>query len=491
MIAERMTIAGRDGLPVYGLWIDGKAVEGAEPVLVRNKFTCEPMGWVCTASREDVDRAVAAAERSFRSRPLSPFERYEWLSAAATWIRARREELVNLLVDEVGKPHKDTVVEVDRAYHAMLLAAEEAKRIGGEVLPVDSIPGSERKMGFAIRVPLGVVAGITPFNYPFLLAVHKIAPALAAGNAIVIKPAPQTPISTLVLVQGLVECGGPPGHVQVIQGGAEVGQWMLEHPGFRFYTFTGSARAGERIKAGTGLRRVALELGNSSPNIVHSDADLARAVRICAARAFSAAGQACISVQRLYVHAPIFDEFVERFVERVRALKVGDPRDPKTDVGPMISEQDAVRAETWVREAVAQGARLLAGGTRDGAILEPTVLTDVRPDMKVVCEEVFAPVVTITKYNTFDEALAMANDSPYGLQAGLFTRDVGRIMRAARELQYGGVIVNDASTYRSDLVPYGGVKGSGIGREGPKYAIEEMTDLHVVIVDLTEEGEDR
>ncbi|MBX6395447.1 MAG: aldehyde dehydrogenase family protein, partial [Alicyclobacillaceae bacterium] len=484
-----MRVGTRDHLPVYGLWIDGKATEGADPVLVRNKFTGEPIAWVYTASREDVDRAVTSAERSFHTYRLSPFQRYEWLGAAATWIRAHKEELVDLLVDEVGKPYKDTVVEVERAYHAMLIAAEEAKRIGGEVLPVDSIPGSESKMAFAIRVPLGVVAGITPFNYPFLLAVHKIAPALAAGNAIVIKPAPQTPLSTLALVQGLMECGGPPGHVQVLQGGADVGQWMLEHPGFRFYTFTGSARAGERIKAATGLRRVALELGNSSPNIVHSDANLDRAVRICVARSFSAAGQACISVQRLYVHAPIFDPFVERFVEKVKTLRVGDPRDPKTDVGPMISEQDAIRAETWVREAVAQGARLLAGGGRRGAVLEPTVLTDTRPDMKVVCEEVFAPVVSIMKYETFDEALAMANDSPYGLQAGLFTRDIHLIMRAARELQYGGLIVNDASTYRSDLVPYGGVKNSGIGREGPKYAIEEMTDLHVVIVDLADGGE--
>jgi acyl-CoA reductase-like NAD-dependent aldehyde dehydrogenase len=465
-------------------FIDGRWREGGATV-VYDKYTGAAMGVIREATAEEVDLAVAAAERSFRQRQLSPFERYEILHQFSEWVKAREAEIIRLLIAEVGKTYQDTKVEVARAYQACLLSAEEAKRIGGEVLPVSSIPGAEGKMGFAMRVPKGVIGAITPFNYPFLLAMHKIAPAIAAGNTIVIKPAPNTPFSTALLVEGLQACGLPQDHVQLVQGGAETGNALLHHPGIRMYTFTGSAAVGERVKTGTGLRPVLLELGNTSPNIVCADADLDRAARLCGQRAFTAAGQACISVQRILVERACWDDFVPRLLQVVERLKVGDPRDPETDVGPMISEREALRAMAWIDEAVQAGARVLCGHRREGAFVYPTLLTDVDPGLRVYCQEVFAPVAVLVPFDTLDEAITLANGTPYGLHAAIFTRSLERAMKAWRELEFGGVIVNDTSTFRSDLAPYGGVKASGLGKEGPRYAIEEMTDLRVMIVDLT------
>jgi len=439
---------------IDGQWLHGNQI----PVL--NKFTGDEMGAIRETSSEDVDRAVAAAWRSFRSVALTPFERYQILRDMSDWILAHQREIIDLLISEVGKTYKDTKVEVDRAYHTFLISAEESKRIGGEVLPVAAIPGAESKIGFSMRVPKGVIGAITPFNYPFLLAAHKIAPAIAAGNTIVVKPAPNTPFSTAKMLQGLHVCGLPRDHVQLLQGGAISGAALLHHPDIRMYTFTGSAFIGEKVKTETGLRPVLLELGNSSPNLVFSDADLDRAARLCGQRAFTAAGQACISVQRVLVEASCWDEFVPKLVAVVEQLKVGDPHDEDTDVGPMISEREAIRAETWVAEALADGAHVLVGNRREKSFFYPTLLSDVSSQARVCREEVFAPVAVVMPFQNLREALELANNTPYGLHAAVFTRSMETAMQAWRGLEYGGVIVNDTSTFRSDLAPYGGVKRS-------------------------------
>jgi acyl-CoA reductase-like NAD-dependent aldehyde dehydrogenase len=464
------------------MFIDGQWMNG-DSVQVTDKYTGDVLGTLAEATPSQVDAAINAADVSFRERPLSSFERYEILLKMSAWIRRHESELIQLLIAEVGKTYKDTKVEVDRAYHTYLLSAEEAKRIGGEVLPLSSIPGAESKTGFAARFPKGVIGAITPFNYPFLLASHKIAPAIASGNTIVIKPAPNTPFSTVRMVQGLHECGLPEGHVQVIQGGPGAGDALLANPKIQMYTFTGSARIGQYIKEHSGLRPVVLELGNSSPNIVCNDADLHLAALRCGARAFTAAGQACISVQRILVQDGCWDAFLPKFLNVVTNLKVGNPYQPDTDVGPMISEREAIRAEQWVAEAVNAGAQVLCGNERNGAFFQPTVLVNAPIDSKVCREEVFAPVAVLIPFKDIDEAIAIANDTPYGLHAGLFTQSMPNIMKAWRELVYGGVIVNDTSTFRSDLAPYGGLKNSGLGKEGPRYAIESMTHLKVLVID--------
>lgn len=452
-------------------------------IAVTDKYTGAVIGHIAEATPEQVNEAVDAAETSFRTHPLTPFERYEVLQRMSAWVRQHEVELICLLIAEVGKTYKDTKVEVDRAYHTWLLAAEEAKRIGGEVLPLASIPGAESKTGFAGRFPKGVIGAITPFNYPFLLGTHKIAPAIASGNTMVIKPAPNTPFSTVRMVQGLLECGLPEGHVQVVQGGSVPGDALLANPKIQMYTFTGSARIGQHIKQNSGLRPVLLELGNSSPNIVCNDANLDLAAERCGTRAFTAAGQACISVQRIVVQDGCWDAFVLKLLNVVRNLKTGNPYDLDTDVGPMISEHDALRAEAWVAEAVASGAEVLCGNKRDGAFFHPTVLANAPLDSKVCREEVFAPIAVLIRFSELEEAIQIANDTPYGLHAGLFTQSMPNIMKAWRELVYGGVIVNDTSTFRSDLAPYGGLKNSGLGKEGPRYAIEAMTDLKVLVID--------
>ncbi len=467
---------------IAGQWLYGNQIT------VFDKFSGTEIGSLREADASDVDRAVQAAQESFRRFPLTPDQRYQLLHAMYDWIMAHREEIIDLLVAEVGKTYQDTSIEVDRTCHTYLLSAEEAKRMGGEVLPVSSIPGAESKLGFSMRVPKGVIGAITPFNYPFLLAAHKLAPALAAGNAVVIKPAPNTPFSTARMLQGLQACGLPPNHVQLVQGGEVTGAALLHHPGIQMYTFTGSAAIGEKVKTETGLRPVLLELGNSSPNIVCADANLDRAALLCGKRAFTAAGQACISVQRILVDETCWDSFVPRLVGVVQGLKVGDPRLPDTDVGPMISEREAVRAEQWVAEAVQSGGRVLIGNRREKSFFYPTLLTDIAPEHRVCREEVFAPMAVVMPFQTLDEAFAIANSTPYGLHAAVFTRSLETAMRAWRSLEYGGVIINDTSTFRSDLAPYGGVKRSGLGKEGPKYAMEAMTDVRVLIIDLEAGG---
>ncbi|THE11096.1 aldehyde dehydrogenase family protein [Bacillus timonensis] len=470
---------------MYHLYIGGKEVSTKEYIPVYNKYTGETIASISKAEKQFVRDAVTEAERMFREDQLTPFQRYSILLKAAEIMEKRRETLECSLVEEVGKTRKDAKGELDRSINTLRLSAEEAKRISGEMIPLQATEGSENRLGFTVRVPKGVIGAITPFNYPLLLGVHKIAPALAAGNTLVVKPATSTPLATYQLVSILEEAGLPKGYVNIITGaGSEVGNWLLDDERIAMYTFTGSGEVGKHIKERSGMRPVALELGNNSPNIVHFDADVDLAVKATATRSFHNAGQACIAVQRLYIHSAIIDEFTEKYISAVQHLKVGNPMDPDTDVGPMISEKEAKRAEEWATEAVSEGAKALLPIRREGSFLYPVVLTQTTHEMKVVCKEVFAPIVTIIPYENIDDAFLQANESDYGLQAGIFTKNLELAMKAARTLQYGGVIVNDVSTYRNDVMPYGGIKNSGLGKEGPHYAVQEMTEERMVVLNL-------
>lgn len=469
----------------YDLYIGGEWVKTDSYIPVYHKYTGECIAQIAKAEQHHVSDAVEKASKTFKQDSLTPFQRYKILLKASELMETRRDEMELSLIREVGKTRKDAMNELDRTINTLRLSAEEAKKIHGEMIPLQATEGSENRLGFTIRVPKGVIGAITPFNYPLLLSTHKIAPAIAAGNTLVVKPATVTPIATFLLLEVLEEAGLPKGYINIVTGaGSQVGEWLLDEERIAMYTFTGSGEVGRHIKERSGMRPVALELGNNSPNIVHLDADLGLAARQTAARSFHNAGQACIAVQRIYVHESVFQEFSELYIAEVKQLKVGNPEDPDTDVGPMISEKEAIRTEEWVNEAISEGATSLLPVKREGALFYPAVLVDTKPEMKVVCREVFAPVVTIIPYNDLDDAFAQANDSEYGLQAGIFTRDLNIAMKAARVLEYGGVVINDVSTYRNDVMPYGGVKNSGLGKEGPRYAVEEMTEERMVVINL-------
>ncbi|TBL75670.1 aldehyde dehydrogenase family protein [Paenibacillus thalictri] len=471
---------------IYGNFIGGKWWEANETFPVYHKFTNEVIARVAKASREEVGAAVEHAVSAVRTKALAPYERYEILMKSAEWFRRQKEEIASTIVQECGKVLKDARQEVDRCIQTFIASAEEAKRIGGSEIPIQGQPGNNSKLAFTIRVPVGVICAITPFNFPLNLVAHKVAPAIAAGNAVVLKPAGYTPLSSFRMAEILAEAGLPDGYLNIVNGsGQEIGKYLLEDKRINMYTFTGSPSVGKQIKNSTGIRKVTLELGNNSPNIVHKDApDLEKAVRLCVSRGFTNNGQACISVQRIYVHRDIYDEFVAKAVTFAGGLAVGDPEQEETDVGPMIAEKEAARVEEWITEAVSQGARVVFGGKRTGALLQPTILTDVTPEMKVVCQEVFAPLVSIVPYDSIDEAIEAANDSDFGLQAGLFTSNLQLALSAAKRLEFGGVIINDSSSFRADIMPYGGVKDSGIGREGPSYAVQEMTEERIVVIEL-------
>ncbi|MFC4768077.1 aldehyde dehydrogenase family protein [Effusibacillus consociatus] len=470
---------------VYGNFINGQWTEGKDYLPVFNKYTGEEIARIAKATREEVADAVTSAKETFSKKKLSPYERYEILMAAADIFKQRKEELAMTLVQEVGKVLKDARAEIDRGIQTFIASAEEAKRIAGEGIPLGQ-PGNEGKMAFTVRVPVGVIGAITPFNFPFNLTAHKVGPAIAAGNSVVLKPAELTPIIACKMAEILTDAGLPGGHLNIVNGlGHETGQFLLEDDRIDMFTFTGSPGVGRHIKSTTGIRKVTLELGNNSPTIVHKDApDIGKAAELCVTRGVGNAGQACISVQRVYVHREVYDLFVQNAVQVAESLKVGNPEDPGTDVGPMISEKEAKRAEEWIQEAVGQGATVVSGGIREGSILHPTILVNVKPEMKVICQEVFAPVISIIPFDDIEEAYRQANDTRFGLQVGLFTSNLQFAMRATQALNFGGVIINDVSTYRADVMPYGGVKDSGIGKEGPRYAVQEMTDERIVVINL-------
>jgi acyl-CoA reductase-like NAD-dependent aldehyde dehydrogenase len=417
--------------------------------------------------------------------PLAAHERAAILDRTAHLVDERAEEIARTISSEAGKPVKAARVEVARATSTFTMAAVEARKLAGDVVPMDASPAGAGKLAVTLRVPVGVVGAISPFNFPFNLVAHKVAPALAAGCPVVLKPASQTPLSALLLAELETEAGLPPGWLNVVCGeAAQIGDVLVDDPRVTLITFTGSAAVGWRIRERAPRKRVNLELGNATPVIVTADADLDDAATRLAANAFSFAGQSCISVQRIYVEREAYDAFLERFLPLVEDLVVGDPAHEATDVGPLISEGDRDRIMGWIAEATAAGARMLTGGKLDGDLLRPTVLADAPADAKVSCEEVFGPLCTITRYDTLEQALALANGTRYGLQAGVFTRDLPTALRAARELDFGGVTVNEAPTFRADQMPYGGVKDSGNTREGPAYAVQEMTEERLVVLQL-------
>jgi acyl-CoA reductase-like NAD-dependent aldehyde dehydrogenase len=399
------------------------------------------------------------------------------LLSAGRLIAERAEEIARTIAQENGKPIRSARAEVGRAVVTFRLAAMAADRINGETIPMDAVPGSEGCVGFFIRQPIGVVFAITPFNFPLNLAVHKVAPALAAGNTVVLKPSSQTPLTACLLGEILMEAGFPEGTVNVVACLGETAEALVASPEIAMVSFTGSAAAGKLIQSKAGLKRVTLELGSNSGNVVSLNADLEQAATSCVVGGYTYAGQVCISVQRIYVQQSVMDAFLGLFLPKVTALRVGDPLDESTDVGPLISDEAAMRVAAWLDEAKAGGAVVLAGGTVSGRMMIPTVLSDVRRDMKVVCEEVFAPLVTVMPYQRFEEAVALVNDSRYGLNAGVFTQDLGEALTAVNDLEVGSVIINDSSAYRADHMPYGGVKDSGLGREGVRFAVEEMTEI--------------
>jgi succinate-semialdehyde dehydrogenase/glutarate-semialdehyde dehydrogenase len=470
-------------LPQTGSLIDGTWRDSPRSFEVADKFSGQTVAQVFEATRQDVSLAVRVAHQAFlQGSPPAPYDRAQTLHRAASGLERYRERFVQIMVSEAGFTLIDANGELDRAKITLALCAEEATRLTGEMVPFAASPGAHRRMGFTQRFPIGVVCAITPFNAPLNTVLHKVGPAYAAGNPVVLKPSAFTPLTSALLGEVLLEAGVPPPYLSILQGdGDTVGAWLLEEQDVAFYTFTGSTRVGRIIQQAAGLRRTQMELGSIASTFVCEDADLTQAIPKIANAGLRKAGQVCTSVQRLYVERSIANEVAGRLVAFAKTLKAGDPRDPDTKVGPLINEQSAIRAETWINEARAEGARVLCGGTRSGSVIEPAVLTDVPVTLRVWCQEAFAPLLVIHPFDDFEEAMSSANDTPYGLSAGVFTNDLGRALKAASTLRFGTVQINETSSARSDVMPFGGVKDSGFGKEGPFYAMREMTEERLVI----------
>lgn len=465
------------------LLIGGKPTGGATQEALFDKYDGRPYGEMAVASLEQVSAAVGGAVEGQRRSTLSPYQRFRILSDAARVVESRMESLIELMRHEAGFTRADGDNEVRRCIQTLQLSAEEAKRLNGDMVPLQAGDGVKDRIGFTLRSPRGVICVITPFNSPLNVLAHKVAPALAGGNAVVIKPSEFTPLTALALCDALIEAGLPPDLLALVHGpGPVIGRALLADPRIAFYAFTGSTRVGKEIQAAAGLRRTQLELGSIASTIVCHDADQAMAIPKILNAGFRKAGQVCTSVQRLYVDRRIAGDFVPQMVAAARKMKAGDPADPATVIGPMISAAHAQRAQSWVAEAVAQGAQVLTGGERTGSIFEPTVLSRVSADMKVMCEEIFGPVISVVEFDGIEAAVEQANATPFGLSVGLFTSNLHTALRAARSLRFGGVHVNEASSARVDAMPFGGVKDSGFGWEGPAYAIREMTEERLVTV---------
>jgi len=466
------------------LLIGGEWVETGEWLEVRSPYSGEVVGRVAKAGADETKRAIDAAEQAMLE-PLPAHKRAEILVRVVAGIARRHDEIARQISDEAGKPLKAARVETSRAMSTYTFAAVEARKLAGEMVPMDAAQAGEGKLAFTLRQPIGIVGAISPFNFPLNLVAHKLAPALAAGCAVVLKPASQTPLSALLLAELEDEAGLPPGWLSVLVGpSAEIGDVLVDDERVRAITFTGSGGVGWKLKERAPKKKVSLELGNATPVIVAADADLDAAAAAMAANAFAFAGQSCISVQRIYVERPAYDGFLERFLPRVEALVVGDPADEETDVGPVIDQGAKERILEWIEEARAAGAEILAGGEERDGLIGPTVIANAAPQLKVSCDEVFGPVVTVNPVDSLDQAIELANGTRYGLQAGIFTSAIQTALRAGRELEFGGVIVNEAPTFRSDQMPYGGVKDSGNTREGPHYAARELTEERLVVLQL-------
>jgi acyl-CoA reductase-like NAD-dependent aldehyde dehydrogenase len=466
------------------LLVGGEWIETGDWLDVRSPYSGEVVGRVAKAGAAEARRALDAAEAAMRE-PLPAHKRAEILVRVAGYLGKRHEEVAQTISAEAGKPLKAARVEASRVMSTYTFAAVEARKLAGEMVPMDAAQAGVGKLAFTLRRPIGIVGAISPFNFPLNLVAHKIAPALAAGCAVVLKPASQTPFSALLLAELETEAGLPPGWLNVLVGPAsEIGDVLVEDERVRAITFTGSSEVGWKLAERAARKRVNLELGNATPVIVEADADLDEAAAKLAANAFSFAGQSCISVQRIYVHRSAYDGLLARFLPKVESLVVGDPADEATDVGPLIDADARDRVLAWIEEARAGGAEILTGGDLDGELVRPTVIANARPDLNVSCQEVFGPVCTVNAYDTLDEALELANGTRYGLQAGIFTSNVKTALAAAQRLEFGGVTVNEAPTFRSDQMPYGGVKDSGNTREGPAYAVRELTEERLVVLEL-------
>ncbi|MBA2535898.1 MAG: aldehyde dehydrogenase family protein [Actinobacteria bacterium] len=464
------------------LLVAGEWVETGEWREVRSPHSGEVIGRVPQADAELARRAVDAAAHAMED-PLPAHQRAGILDRVAELLTERHDDVARTICAEAGKPMKAARVEAQRAVSTYTIAAAEARTLAGSVVPMDAAAAGEGKLAFTLRQPIGVIGAISPFNFPLNLVAHKIAPALAAGCAVVLKPAGQTPLSALFLAELEMEAGLPHGWLNVVVGPAsDIGDVLVEDERVRMITFTGSSEVGWKLRGRAAQKKVTLELGNSTPVLVEADADLEETAKKLAAHAFAFAGQSCISVQRIYVRREAYDDFTARFLPKVEALRVGDPSEEETDVGPVIDDGARERILEWIGEARSGGATVLAGGEEDEGLIRPTVLADVKPEMRVACEEVFGPVCTLTPYDSLEEGLRLANSTRYGLQAGIFTGSLESALAAARGLEFGGVTVNEAPTFRSDQMPYGGVKASGNTKEGPHYSVREMTEERLVVI---------
>ncbi len=457
----------------------------SDVITVRSPYDDSVIGEIPSQTAADVDRAVAIAKAALHDNPLPLWKRAEILDKAAARLTARREEFAQIIAREAAKPIKTARVEAERAAGTFQFAAAEARKLTGETIPLDAIPAGEGKIGFTLRVPIGVVGAIAPFNFPLNLVVHKVGPAIAAGCPVVLKPASQTPFSSLALAKMLIEeCGLPAEYLQVVTGGGStVGNAIVDHPDIALITFTGSPEVGWGIRARAPRKRVGLELGNNAPCIIEADGDWQAAAAKIKMAGFSHAGQSCISTQRVLVHRSIADEFTAALVAHVNTLVVGDPMDEATDVSALISKGERDRVAGWVEEARAAGATVATGGSlTDDGVLRPTVIANATPELKVCAQEVFGPVVAVTAYDTLDEAIALANDTKFGLQAAIFTCDISKALKAVQTLDFGGVLVNEVPTWRADQQPYGGLRDSGNTREGPAFSVKEMTEIRMVVL---------
>ncbi|MBL9094799.1 MAG: aldehyde dehydrogenase family protein [Planctomycetaceae bacterium] len=466
------------------MFLAGQWSDAVKSIEVHNPYDKSVVDTVPSATADDVERALAGAAAGAKVMAALPgYKRYQILLKAAQLMEERAADLGRTISQEEGKTLAEGKGEVMRAKETMELSAEEAKRIEGEVLPLDGSSGGAGKFGFTLRVPCGVVAAITPFNFPLNLVTHKVGPALAAGNAVIVKPAGDTPLSALRLVEILLEAGLPPEGIACITGpGKVVGEALVRDARVRKVSFTGSRDVGEHLCSIAGIKRVTMELGSNSPLVVLPDADLQKVADAAVATGYGNAGQVCISTQRVIALGKQYDDLLDLLTPKVKALRVGDQLDPQTQMGPMVREADAVRVEEWINEAKAGGARVLCGGTRRGAVVEPAVVADVKPEMKLSCEELFGPAVAVTRVGSIDEAIALANSTRYGLSAAVFTQNIDHALKFARQVESGNIHINWGTAWRADLMPYGGLKDSGLGKEGPKYAVEEMTETKTVVV---------